>query len=185
MSTSIPTIEPASFTAGETVKFNITHSDYPASLGALSYYWVNASGAFTESTSTPNGDTFEVVITAAATRAVAAGSYSFQARYIETSSSEEKIISSGVTCVLAEFIDGAYDNRTWAKKALDAIEITIQALVEKTSVSMSVQGRSRADRDLAEAYTTRDKLKAEVRAEEAAKSVANGLGNPNVIRTRF
>jgi len=185
MAKTIPTIEPQSFTAGETVKWNITQTDYPASLGTLGYFFVSASGSFTESTSTADGDTHQIVITAAASGAIGAGTYSWQARYTVTASGEEYIIGSGTTVVLPEFTDTAYDNRSTAKKALDAIEAVIVTLSAKTKSSMSIAGRSSASKDLMDALLERDKLKAEVASEIAAERIAAGLGSSQKLKARF
>ena len=184
MAVSIPTTVPSTFTAGETVKFNITDGNYPASGGTLGFFFVNAAGSFTQTASTANGNTFEIVISATDS-SVDAGTYSYQGRYTATSDSAETVIRSGTTVVKPEFTDAAFDNRTTARQQLDLINVTISTLLAQTHVAMSIQGRSQQSLALAEAYATRDKLTAEVRGEEAAESIANGLGNPNVFRTRF
>lgn len=185
MAVTIPTVVPKTFTAGETVKFNITDPDYPASAGTLSFFWTNADDAFGDTTSTADGDTFNIVVTAALSGAITAGTYSYQGRYTSNVGSEETIIRAGTTVVNPEFTTAQFDNRTTAKKMLDAIDATILLLTAQTNVAMSIQGRSQQSQALSEAFATRDKLKAEVRAEQVAESIANGMGNPNVIRTRF
>ena len=185
MAPTIPTIEPQVFTVGETVKWSKTISGYPASEGTLAYFFVNAAGSFTETTSTPNGDTFDIVISATDSGSVTAGDYSGQARYTNTATSEETVVWSGSTEALPEFTDTAYDNRTTAQIALDSIETTYKALCARDWSSMSIRDRSTASAELSEIRAERDRLKREVAQEKAAENIANGLGNPNKVVVRF
>ncbi len=185
MAVTIPTVEPLVFTAGETVKWSKSFADYPASEGTLAYYFVNSTDNFQQSTSTADGDTFDLVITAADSGTIASGSYAWQARYTETATSEETVLVSGTVVVKPEFGVADYDYRSTAQTSLDAINVVIEGLAALDTDSLSIRDRSKVAKDLTSALVQRDKLKAEVRSELAVERIAANLGNPNVMRARF
>lgn len=185
MAATIPTSVPAVFVKGDTVKFNITDSDYPASEGALGFFFVNADGSFTETTSTADGDTHNIVISATDSGLVTAGTFSYQGRYTHTATSEETTIREGTTTVKPEFTDTAYDNRSTVKTTLDALEATIQGKASGDQASMSIAGRSIARYSPEELLVWLDKYKRMYQDELAEEALAAGMANPRKVRIRF
>jgi hypothetical protein len=80
----------------------------------------------------------------------------------------------------------AYDGRTQAQKDLDAVQLAIRTLLNGGSVKeYRINQRSIKRYDLAELLQLEAKLKADVKREEAAQLMANGLGNPRNMFVRF
>lgn len=80
----------------------------------------------------------------------------------------------------------AYDGRTQAQKDLDAVQLAIRTLLSGGSVKEYRIGQRSIKRyDLAELLQLEAKLKADVKREEAAQLMANGLGNPRNMFVRF
>jgi hypothetical protein len=123
--TSIPTCEPDSFVAGDTVKWCRSFADYPASAGwTLAYVFVNA-GSKKDVASVAEGDSHLVTITAEDSADWPAGDYDFQGT--ATKGDERYTVTVGRTTVkpnLAAVVDG-FDARTSARKVLEAIDAKI------------------------------------------------------------
>lgn len=80
----------------------------------------------------------------------------------------------------------AYDGRTQAQKDLDAVQLAIRSLLSGGSVQEYTIGQRKLKRyDLSELLQLEAKLKADVKREEAAQLMANGLGNPRNMFVRF
>lgn len=80
----------------------------------------------------------------------------------------------------------AVDNRSQAQKDLDAVQAAISALVSGGVVrEYSIGNRSLKKYELADLLALEGKLKAEVKREQAAQLMANGLGNPHNLYVRF
>lgn len=182
----ILTAAPDYFFAGDTVKWQISLQDYPASSGwVLKYRLINASGKI-DVTAAASGSDHLITITAAASAAYAAGKYTWQA-FVEKSG-ERYTVGSGAIEIKRNLAaeSAGYDTRTSAKKALDAINTALEIYGQKAWVeSYEVAGRSMNFKSSEEFLAFRSKLIIEVRAEEAAARVAAGLSPRNKIRVRF
>jgi len=185
MAPTIPTVVPDSFVAGDTVKFNITDSDYPASAGTLNFFFVNADGSFTETSTTADGDTHNIVISATDSGAITAGTFSYQGRYTNTATSEETTIRQGTTIVKPEFTDTAFDNRSQTKITLDALEATIAGKATGDQASMSIAGRSISRYSPEELLVWLDKYTKMYQSELTDEALAAGKANPRKVRMWF
>lgn len=184
MAATIPTIEPTSFTVGDTVKWTKTLSNYPASDGwVLSYAFVNSSATFGESTSTADGDSHAIVITATDSADLTAGVYTWQS-YV-TYSGERYQVGAGTVTVKANFADGAADVRSHAKKVLDAIESVIEGRASEDASSLSIAGRSITKMTLDELVAARSRYRVEYANEIKAERIDAGLGHSGRVRIRF
>lgn len=184
--TTIPTKEPANFTAGDTVKWTKSLADYlPADGWVLSYAIVQASVQKTI-TATDNGDgTHLATITATDSGGYATGIWSWQA-YV-TKASERYTVANGTFEVLANFADqgSGYDARSHVKKVLDALEATILGKASKDQISISVQGRSLSKMTPEQLIKWRDIYKAEYARETQAAAISNGSPSKSKIVVRF
>lgn len=82
----------------------------------------------------------------------------------------------------------AIETRTAKRIRLDNIEAAIDALTggaQQYQVGVGSSGRMVRRADLADLIAWRDRLKAEVRAEERADAIANGKGDPDALYTIF
>ena len=81
---------------------------------------------------------------------------------------------------------GAIDGRTQLQEDLDAVKAAIRAIVSGGAVQQySIAGRSLSTYSLSDLMQLEAKLKAEVKREQAAELIANGLGNPHNLFVRF
>lgn len=186
---TIPTNEPDSLRAGDTWQWrreDLT-ADYPASDGwVLTYRFKNAAGGF-EIVANADGDYFAVTVAASATEEFTAGRYRWQAQV--TLSGVKKTVDTGTFEVLPGlFIDDAetaLDQRSHARKVLDAIEALLEGRASKDQMEYSIAGRSLKRTPIPDLLVLRDRYLAEVRSEAAAERAANGLPDKRRIYVRF
>jgi hypothetical protein len=80
----------------------------------------------------------------------------------------------------------AVDNRSQAQIDLDAVQAAIRAMVSGGAVAeYSIGSRRLKKMALADLMQLESSLKAEVKREQAASLIANGLGNPHNLFVRF
>lgn len=187
---------PAEIRAGDTIKWrdNAGRDAFgnPVSSGAgwvLTYYLRfnhNNEGATVVGTSFGNG--WEFNIAQATSAAFDAGQWYWQAE--ATKSGEHITLGAGQLKVLASLSyagnASAFDGRSQAQKDLDAVQAAIRALISGGVVKeYSIGNRSLKKYELADLLTLEGTLKAEVKREQAAQLMANGLGNPHNLFVRF
>jgi len=187
----IPKDEPASLRAGDTWQWRREDlTDFPASVWTLTYRFKNASGGF-EIVATADGDQFAVSVAAATTAAYTAGIYSWQAQVDD--GTEKHTVENGSMEVLASFFattaSTAYDDRSHARKALDAINAQLEgrATADQQEYEIRVNDSSRrvvkaSFTDLIEAKKYYEGL---VAAEEAKDRAAAGLPDKRRTYVRF
>lgn len=82
----------------------------------------------------------------------------------------------------------AIETRSAARIRLDNVEAAIDALTagaQQYQIGVGSSGRMVRKADLKDLIEWRDRLLAQVRAEERADDIANGKGDPNALYTRF
>jgi hypothetical protein len=172
----IPTVEPTQITAGDTLTWQRSLSDYPASAGwVLSYALTNADGQILI-TATASGDDHLVSVAAATTAAYVVGTYAWQA-YV-TKTTERYMVGSGTLAVLPNLaVQGAgYDGRSWAQQQIDAIERWMTSH-DQAVAEYQIAGRAMKYWEPAKLLALRDSFKAEV-----ARSTAASAGTRLVVR---
>lgn len=153
-------------------------------------YWLrtNAAGEGASVIGTAYGAGWELLIPAATSVGFDAGTWYWQA--IASKTGQTFTLGSGQLIVDPALsfpsTPGAYDGRTQAKKDLDAVQLAIRTLLNGGSVQEYTIGQRKLKRyDLSELLQLEAKLKADVKREEAAQLMANGLGNPRNMFVRF
>jgi hypothetical protein len=183
MAAIIPTTEPSTLTAGDTIKWLKTLADYPASAGwVLSYTFINAAGKFS-ATGTASGDDHYMVISAASSAAFVAGKYDWRAQV--SKSGEVFTVASGRAQVLAAFSAATLDARSSLRQTLEAIEATLSGRATSATAEYEIAGRKLKFIPLPELLQFRDRLRRDVAAEDTATAVANGLADKRRIYVRF
>ena len=182
----VPTTEPAEVTAGDTIKWKKSLSDYPASAGwTLSYVLINSTNKIAM-TSTADGDDHLVSVAPAVSGAYTAGLYDWQAHVSD--GTDRYSVGIGTTTVLPDISAvPTYDGRSYVKKALDAIEATLlkKATKDQQAMIMPYGGR-RIDRyPIEDLLKWRDRLKAEYAQELRNDKLQQGIGGRRKILTRF
>ena len=186
---------PAQIRAGDTIKWRdaagqdnlgnaITSADW-----TLKYYLrTNTASEGATITGSAFGNGWELTISAATSADFDAGDWYWQA--IATKDTEKVTLGAGQLEVLAALeysgTPGALDGRTQAQKDLDAVQAAIRALVSGGVVKQyTIGNRSLTKYDLNDLLALESKLKAEVKREQKAALIANGLGNPHNLFVRF
>lgn len=186
---------PAQIRAGDTVKWRdaaskdafgnaVTSADW-----TLTYYLrtnTASEGATVVGAAYEQG--WELTIAATTSAAFDAGVWYWQA--IATKGSEKITLGAGQLSVLAALsysgTPAALDGRTQAQKDLDAVDAAIRAIVSGGAVQeYRIGTRNLKKYDLSELQVLRSRLIAEVKREQAAALVAQGLGNPHNVFVRF
>jgi hypothetical protein len=187
---------PSQIRAGDTVKWRDLPSQdvfgNPVSSSAgwtLTYYLrFNKNNEGTTAVGTAYQDGWELVIPQATTAGFDPGDWFWQAE--ATKSGEHITLGAGMLQVVPGLSysgnPSAFDGRSQAHKDLDAVDAAIRAIVSGGAVQEYRIGiRSLKKYDLAELHILRSRLIAEVKREQAADSIANGLGNPHSVFVRF
>lgn len=177
-------MEPLELHAGDTWTWTRDSADYPASAWTVTWFAKGAAGAFSI-TGTAEGDTHRATMAKAGTAVVKPGRYDWVAR--AGNGSEQYTIATGSFEVLPDFTaEGAYDGRSHARKALEAIQAVIERRATLDQEEYSIEGRSLKRTPMADLLMLRARYLREVQAEETAQKLANGLGvSGNKIQVRF
>ena len=166
----------------------IQYEDIKASEGwTLKYVAVGQLGAITitASADTEDADDFCFTATAATTAAYVVGDYKWQ--IVATKTTTRYTIDSGVVSVTDNIAgrSALYDNRSHAKKVLDAIEAVIEGRASQDQMGYTIAGRSLSRTPLQDLMRLRAMYKAEYDSEVATANIAAGLSGKNKIYTRF
>lgn len=187
--TTTPTTEPTTVTAGDTVTWQKTLSDYPASDSwVLTYLLANTVATYTL-TASASGDAHLVTAAASVTAEWPAADYTWHS-YI-TKGAERYTIAYGALTVQPNYADHptGYDARTHCKKVLDALEAMLEDKASKDQLSYSI-GTGSISRTLSrlspgEVLQWYDKYKADYARLCKQDRIARGLGHKGVIKVRF
>jgi cellobiose phosphorylase len=173
--------EPTTVRAGDTWTWDVSESDY--SDYTLTYYLRNATGKL-DFEATADGYDYTVSVEAVTTAAVKPGVYSWIRRVVGELGSFTT--GQGSITVLPNLaLNISIDARTYARQALDNIEAYLIDPNNVAAASYSIGGRSLSRWSRTELLVERDKWLGEVRSEEAATRVSQGLGNPRRLYVRF
>lgn len=184
---NIPTIEPTSFTAGDTIAWLISLSDYPATDSwVLKYRLINAAGKI-DIISSASGADHAINVTAATSAGYAAGTYDWQS-YVEKGT-ERYTIKTGRLQILPNLAAQAagYDNRSQPRRILEALLTAYESASGSRGFvqEYSINGRTMRFNNKADWIKEINFWKAEVAAEERATRINAGLGAGNKLLVRF
>ena len=184
--TEICNYVPRDFVAGDTVKFKLSNSLYPASDGwACSTAFVKDGKLFTESTSVADGDDFLITLVAADTLDLLAGSYKWRVSYSKAGERYSPDQGTLVVGVNYSAQSSGYDSRTDAEAMLEALNATMRGKATNDQLSMMIGGRQLQRLEPAALVKWRDMLKAEVGREQTAEKAALGLRTGKKTRVRL
>lgn len=186
---------PTTIRAGDTVKWRddstvdvfgaaITSADW-----TLTYYLrTNTASEGATITGSAYGTGWQFTIAAGTSTNFDAGKWYWTA--VATKDTEVLTLGNGGLTVNAALTysgtPGAFDGRTQAQKDLDAVQAAIRAILSGGVVQeYRIGTRNLKKYDLADLLQLEGKLKADVKREEQAELIANGLGNPRNMFVRF
>ena len=188
---------PSTIRAGDTVKWrddastDVFGNEVTSSVWTLKYYLrTNTAGEAATVTGSAYGTGWEFTLSATTTSAFLAGDWYWNAIATRTSPDETLTLGNGYlkvqTALSYSGTASAYDGRTQAQKDLDAVQAAIRAIVDGGVVQeYRIGTRNLKKYDLPDLIQLEGKLKAEVKREQQAELIANGLGNPRNMFVRF
>lgn len=173
---------PSKLTAGESVSWPVSLSDYPASDSWVLTYTFIKSDTRIQITADADGDDHLVEVAAATTAAYAVGEYEFQAHI--SNGTERYQVDSGVIEIVTDFAEQSdgYDSRSHVKIVLDALEAAIEGRASKTQMSQMVGSIQVQHMTLMEQTRIRDNYAAKYRNELVK---AGAIKPSRTIKTRF
>lgn len=188
MSTNLPTREPQVFTAGDTVQFQRVVSDYPATAFTLSYVLRGPTTIKFNAAQVPGTGDYFVGIAANTTANYKDGLYSVQA-YASNATSRFSVPTFFPQVTIlpdpSRYVDGTFDNRSFAQRTLDACETALLALSARQVTTASVNGQSYSIQNISALQALRMRMKEEVRSEQDVINYAAGLGVRKNILVRY
>lgn len=181
-----PTNEPLELRAGDTWEWRREDlADYAAGTWTLTYRFKNASGGF-EIVAAANGANHAVTVAAGTTANFLPGTYSWAAQAVNGTT--KKTVDTGELKVLPNLFAGAAatasDQRTHARKVLDAIEAVIEGRASLDQEEFQIGGRMLKRTKLSDLLMLRSRYAAEVAREQAAEKLANGIGIARKLQVR-
>ena len=186
MTATIPTKEPVVITAGDTVKWTKSLSDYlPGDSWVLSYAFV-ITGDQLIVTATDNGDGSHLATIAASdTGTLTVGIYHWQA-YV-TKGTERYRVGYGRVEVKPNFEDQStgYDNTSHVKNVLDALEATILGKASKDQMSYTIAGTTVSKMTPEDLIKWQNHYRIMHKQELQAEGIDNGDAPSNKGQVRF
>lgn len=186
---------PSTIRAGDTVQWrDISGADnlgnaIDSGAWSLSYYLrTNTASEGATVVGTAYGTGWEFTIAAGTSSGFDAGQWFWQA--VATKTGSTVTMGSGQLTVLRSLsysgTPGAVDGRSQAQRDLDAVQAAIRAIVAGgVAKEYTIGNRNLKKYDMADLLQLEAKLKAEVKREQMADLIANGLGNPHNLFVRF
>jgi len=183
----IPSIEPLTFRAGDTIKWTKTLTNYSSAEWDLIY---NFRGPDTfDVTATASGTAFLVALTAAESLEVGPGVYRYQGKVFNSDVTEQWTVAEGrveIFPCMAD-VDSGYEARTPARVSLDAINAVIQNRATQSQLEWTIQAAGRSVRHMGPEELAKwlQFFQAEVAREEAAVLAERGENPGNMIVVEF
>jgi hypothetical protein len=172
MRNTVPTI----LTPGESLTWEKSFADYPASDGWELVYYFRGAGAGFDVAATADGDTFELAVAAEDTEELIAGRYYYQA-FVELET-ERLLVDEGEIMVRASLSEiqsaDTFDGRSQVKIILDAVDALIAGKATLDQQEYSIGTRQLKRYPLPDLIALRDKYAKLYAAELRAERLKNG-----------
>ena len=183
-----PTSEPSAIVAGDTITWQRSLADYPATAWTLKYRAVNA-GANIQITGTASGTDHLVNVAAGTSAAWAAGTYDITGWVENGGASERHTVYTGRIEIKPNLAtQTAYDARSTARKIHDALVAAYKTAVDNGQAFVGeyeIGGRRMKFDAKADWIKTMEYWKRQVAAEERAANIAAGRDARNRLLVRF
>lgn len=170
----IRTVMPEKLVAGDTWRLQREYSNYAPGTWTVTFYFENQTKQFSQAAAT-SGTGFLMTIDATTSAALPAGRYRWYARavagaIVETIEGEDGWIEVLPNPAAA----GARDLRSFARRALDAVQAAIEGKASSAQQSFAIANRSVSSYTLDELWNLKTKLEAQVRTEESGANSPKG-----------
>lgn len=172
---------PAKFTAGESLSWSLSFSDYPASDSwVLTYTLINATHKITI-TASADGDDHLIEVSSETSAAYNAGEYKVQAHI--SNGTEKYQVDVGAVEILTDYAEETtFDSRSKVKIILDALEDVLANRATKTQLSQAIGNVSVTHWDFEKIRKERDIYAAKYRQEQIRAGV---IKSRRTIKVRF
>lgn len=177
---------PARLTAGDSASWTIEASDYPASAGWSMRYALVSASARVQLDSTASGDAHVFALSTTVSATLTPGRWSWQRYAVRTG--ERVTLGSGALEVLPNLDNAStgLDTRSSARAMLENLETWMRDPNSCAWVGeLQIAGRVVKNIPIPDLLALIDRLKRDVRAEDAAEALANGRSPRNRILVRF
>lgn len=163
MATSLTEI-PDTITAGTTVRYTATRSDYPASSGWTAKLYVSGASVTGGQDGVASGAAFIFTLTPAITAPLKPGMYQWSEIY--TKAGEQYVGASGTLTVVANIAAaGAGDMLTFEQRALIIVQAAIEGRLTSDMEAFSIAGRAVTKISMPDLMRIRRELRAEVKSQ--------------------
>lgn len=183
MTATVPTTEPSELRAGLTWAWRREDlADYPAGTWTLTYWFKQAASAGGKFSivATADGTNYAISVAAATTAGYTADDYTWAA--VVTSGSEAYEVDRGTCKVLPKYnADAALDDRSHARKMVEAIEALMENRATKDQMEYSIGNRMLKRMPIAELIKWRDYYRADLYAETQKEAAANGKNVGRIV----
>jgi hypothetical protein len=173
---------PKKLTAGESLSWSVSLSDYLASESWVLTYTLVKSDTRIQIVSSASDDDHLIEIPSTTTENYSPGTYDYQAHIFN--GAEKYQVDAGVIEVVTNFAaqSSGFDSRSHAKIVLDALEAAIEGRASKTQMSQMVGSVQVQHMTLTEQIKIRDQYAFKYRKELVA---AGKIKSRRTIKTRF
>lgn len=145
-------------------------------------YVISGTSALTL-TAVAEGSGWRTTMTKTNSQVLGAGEFYWQA-YAEYSTRRVTLGTGRITMKAAA--GSGVSGKSQAQEDLDAVNSAIRSMISGGAVAeYTVGNRSLRKMPMADLLTLKSHLESEVRKEEKAENIANGLGNPSNVFVRF
>lgn len=181
---------PSVIQAGDTLSWNESLPDYPASSYNLAFDLRSLNCPPITITASANNDDFAISCNATTTKNWKQAVYKWQA-YVFTGSAPDfttkKTIGTGTVEIKQNLtiFPSTEDPRSHVKKVLDSLEAVIEGKATLDQLSYSIAGRSLSKMSPEEIVKWRDEYKSKYQAELDAEKVEQGISTSRRIGVRF
>ncbi len=183
----LPSFEPSTIQAGDTVTFQLALYQYPATDGWVAFYYLIGQGKkySVQAATAADGASFLFTIPSAATEGWPAGDYRWQTKV--SASGAVYTVHGGAVKVLADISTAAatYDPRSYAQQMVEQVENTIQALASSTAQSKTIAGVTYTQKDLGKLHILRQQFLEEAANEKNKADIQKGLGGGRTVFVEF
>ena len=184
----IPTREPDSIQAGDTLTWKRSLSDYPASSWVLSYRLTSTTAQLATIAASADGDDHLVSVAPATTAAWTAGDYELRGQaYNSTTGAKHTVFVANVKILadlMAENASGN-DQRTHAAKMVAKYETVLEAMGTGTNQTISVDGETYSRKDEDRIRARLKEYRQEVANEESLERINRGQAPKGIHRIHF
>lgn len=182
---TIPTTEPASITAGDSITWQRAIADYPADVWTLKYRLINATGKI-DITASASGTNHLVSITPTTSAGYMDGVYTWAAWVEKTG--ERVTLANGSIIVKPDLATAPYlDARSDAAIIVDQLMAAYKAYTTSNGhvAEYEIAGRRMKYRSSAEILDQLNHWQSILATEKRAERIAAGLGGGNKVLVRF